>query len=262
MIRRMLACVAVMGVAAVAMTAPLAAQGQDDWDRARLHMTREGLEELLARYEQATRSAAYSENLRARARYEASLIRARLEEGDFQVGDEIVLTVEGEQQLTNTFKVGPNRILVLPIVGEIPMRGVLRSELEDHVRKHVARMIHDPVVRARASLRIFIMGEVAAPGYYMLSSETQLTEALMAAGGPTREAKLQDIRIQRGSERIWGGQPLQEAIIEGRTLDQLSLRAGDQIVVPREQIGRNFWDILRFGALTIPPLIYALSRIF
>src|SRR5690606_2498637 len=54
MIRRMLACVAVMGVAAVAMTAPLAAQGQDDWDRARLHMTREGLEELLARYEQAT----------------------------------------------------------------------------------------------------------------------------------------------------------------------------------------------------------------
>lgn len=262
MIRRILICIAALGMATLVVAEPSAAQGQEDWDRARLHMTREGLEELLSRYEQATRSAAYSENLRARARFEASLIRTRLEEGDFQVGDQIVLTVEGEEQLTNMFTVAAGRVLVLPVVGEIPLRGVLRSELEEHIRDHVARMIHDPVVRARTSLRISIMGEVTAPGYYTLSSEAPLTEALMAAGGPTREAKLQDMRIQRGGERIWGGQPLQEAVIEGRTLDQLSLRAGDQLWIPREQITRDFWSIARVALITIPSVLYAFTRIF
>ena len=38
--------------------------------------------------------------------------------------------------------------------------------------------------------------------------------------------------IERAGERIWTGEHLQQAIADGRTLDQLSLQAGDQIVVP------------------------------
>src|SRR5690606_40426196 len=69
------------------------------WDPAQLHMTREALEELLARYEQATRSTAYSEELRARARYEAGLGRGRLAVGRLQVGDQSRPAVGGEPGL-------------------------------------------------------------------------------------------------------------------------------------------------------------------
>jgi protein involved in polysaccharide export with SLBB domain len=90
---------------------------------------------------------------------------------------------------------------------------------------------------------------VGAPGFYLLSSDELLTDALMRAGGPTGDAKVTSIRIERGDRKIWEGDPLQQAIAEGRTLDQLNLQAGDRIVVP--QSGGNAWDLVRnIGLLT------------
>src|SRR5690606_11495361 len=153
--------------AVLSQTTQVAGSGRTAaWAPAQLHMTRESLEELLARYEQATRSTAYSEELRARARYEAGLIRVRLEEGDFQVGDQIQLAVEGQPELTSTFQVAPGRVLILPVIGEIPLKGVLRSELEDHLTKSLGRFIVEPKVRATSQIRISILGQVASPGFY------------------------------------------------------------------------------------------------
>ncbi|MFO7260824.1 MAG: SLBB domain-containing protein [bacterium] len=230
------------------------------WDPAQLHMSRESLEELLARYEQATRSTAYSDELRARARYEAALIRMRLEEGDFQVGDQIQLSVEGHEELTKTFQVAPGRVLILPVIGEIPLRGVLRSELEEHLRKSLARYIVEPRVHATSTIRISILGQVNQPGFYTVPSEMLLTEALMLAGGPAQNAELTKIYIERGNDRIWGGEALQAAIIEGRTLDQLNLRAGDRIIVPGNN--QNRWNTIRDVLFVLPPVVALLTVIF
>ncbi len=247
--------------AVLSQTTQVAGSGRTAaWDPAQLHMTRESLEELLARYEQATRSTAYSEELRARARYEAGLIRVRLEEGDFQVGDQIQLAVEGQPELTSTFQVAPGRVLILPVIGEIPLKGVLRSELEDHLTKSLGRFIVEPKVRATSQIRISILGQVASPGFYVVPSEVPLTDALMLAGGPAQHAELTKIYVERGGERIWGGEALQAAIIEGRTLDQLSLRAGDRIFVPGNQ--QNRWETIRDILFLVPPAIALLTIIF
>lgn len=247
--------------AVLSQTTQVAGSGRTAaWDPAQLHMTRESLEELLARYEQATRSTAYSEELRARARYEAGLIRVRLEEGDFQVGDQIQLAVEEQPELTNTFQVAPGRVLILPVIGEIPLKGVLRSELEDHLTKSLGRFIVEPKVRATSQIRISILGQVASPGFYVVPSEVPLTDALMLAGGPAQHAELTKIYVERGGERIWGGEALQAAIIEGRTLDQLSLRAGDRIFVPGNQ--QNRWETIRDILFLVPPAIALLTIIF
>jgi hypothetical protein len=69
------------------------------------------------------------------------------------------------------------------------------------------------------------------------------------------------MRVERGTERIWYGQPLQEAIGRGYSLDQLSLRAGDRLVVPARGDSERTWRIL--GVLvTIPVAIYTMTRIF
>ena len=230
-------------------------------DPARALMTRGELHELLRTYEQAARSPAYSADLRSRARYEASLIRARLEEGDFQTGDRIWLQVEGEPALTDTFVVGTDRALALPTVGTIPLKGILRSELEDHLVRELGQYLREPRLRARALIRISVFGEILAPGFYVAPVEVPLTDALMLAGGPTRDAKLDDIRIERSGRRIWGGDALQSAIVEGRTLDQLNLRAGDRIVVPR-QTRFNVGEVLRVSLFALPPLIFALTQAF
>lgn len=247
--------------AVLSQTTQVAGSGRTAaWDPAQLHMTREALEELLARYEQATRSTAYSEELRARARYEAGLIRVRLEEGDFQVGDQIQLAVEEQPELTNTFQVAPGRVLILPVIGEIPLKGVLRSELESYLRESLARFIVDPKVHATSRIRISILGQVASPGFYVVPSEVPLTDALMLAGGPGQNAELTKIYVERGGERIWGGEALQAAIIEGRTLDQLSLRAGDHIVVPTEETSR-MGTMARLFFTFVPALALTLSTL-
>ena len=212
-----------------------ALQGQDPaWDPTGLQLSRAELQEMLARYEETAAGGTYSRGMRERARSEAALIRQRLAEGDVRVGDRIILMVEGHQELTDTFNVVAGRRIVLPDVGEVPLEGVLNSELEAHMRQHIARFLRDPVVRTRSLIRLEIMGAVGAPGFYMVPADMLLTDALMIAGGPTPRAELSKIRIERGEQTLWSDEALREAVIEGRTLDQLSVRAGDAVEVPEK----------------------------
>src|SRR2546426_6307818 len=52
----------------------------------------------------------------------------------FQVGDRILLKVEGDSQFSDTFTVGPGPGLTLPVIGEIPLVGVRRADVrsEEH----------------------------------------------------------------------------------------------------------------------------------
>ncbi len=233
-----------------------------NWDARRELQTRSELQGLLDRLEQAASSPGYSGDLRARAKYEAGLVRFRLEQGDFQVGDRVLLQVQGEEALSDTFAVKEGKYLDLPEVGQVTLAGVLRAELESHLTQELSRFLRDPVVRARSLLRLAVLGSVDAPGFYLLPSEVLLTDVLMLAGGPTGSAKLTAIRIERGDSRIWEGDPLQDAIIEGRTLDQLNLRAGDRIFVPSDGGGGLGW-LRTVGVLVaVPASIATLIRIF
>jgi protein involved in polysaccharide export with SLBB domain len=215
------------------LNAPLAGQTQDrGWDPTGLQLSRAELEQLLSQFEETASSSAYSGSLRSQARDEANLIRQRLAEGDLRVGDQITLVVEGQQALTGTFTVVVGPKIVLPEIGEVPMTGVLRSELQPYLTSHLSRFLVSPVVHARSLIRIEILGMVGRPGFYMIPSDMLLSETLMQAGGPGASAALDKVKIQRGKEVIWKGDRLREAMIEGRTLDQLSIRAGDGIHVP------------------------------
>jgi protein involved in polysaccharide export with SLBB domain len=199
-----------------------------------LQLSRSELETLLSQYEQTAASDAYSRQLRERARTDAELIRSRLEEGDLRIGDRISLVVEGQTQLSDTFNVVAGRVIVLPEIGSIALLGVLRSELQPHLTAEIGRYIRDPVVHARSLIRVGIMGAVARPGFYTIPSDVLISDAFMIAGGPQAAAELDKARIDRGDETIWDANLLREAVIEGRTLDQLSVRAGDEIFIPQK----------------------------
>lgn len=227
---------------------PLLAQAGPGWDPAGLQLTRAELEEMLNRFEQTASEPAYSDALRRNAQAEAELIRLRLEEGDLRPGDRVALIVEGFAALSDTFNIGANRSIVLPEIGEVPLTGVLRAELQPHLSTHISRFINDPVVRASSLIRLQILGAVGLPGFYTVPSDILVGDALMMAGGPAAGAKLDEITIQRGDEDIWAGERMQEAVMEGRTLDQLSIRAGDTILVPQQS---SRLELLRNGALVV-----------
>lgn len=245
----------------IAMPWPVAGQTSVDLDPGRLHATRAQLEQLLQAYENELAGEDYSEHLRSIAGGEADLIRARLKDGDFQVGDQIVLAVAGQPTLTATFTVTDGRRLVLPDVGEVPLAGLLRSELKAALTDHIAKYVRNPQVHVQANIRVAVFGEIGKPGYHVAPSESLLQDVLMLAGGPTRAAKQQNIKIRRNGDVIWDGGPLQDAMVEGRTLDQLSLRAGDEVQVPGS--GPSFGNVVH--TLRAVPFIItgfiALSRV-
>lgn len=210
-------------------------QAQAGWTTSRPQMTRAELNDLFSRLQTIATSRDQPADVRTQARLEADRVRIRLEQGDFRVGDELALVVEGEETLSQSFTLRPGPTLALPGVGNIDMAGVLRSEVEEFMTAQLAQYIRDPVVRVESTMRLTISGSVGQPGFYSLPPDRALTDAIMLAGGPGALAQLRGIYIERGTAQIWSGEYLQQAIADGRTLDQLSLQAGDHIVVPLQQ---------------------------
>jgi len=161
----------------------------------------------------------------------------------FQAGDRILLRVEGDSALTDTFTVVAGPALRLPDVGEISLAGVRRTDLEAHLTQQLRRYIKDPVVQARALIRVSVVGEVTRPGFYAVPVDLVLPDALMLAGGATQLARVDRLLILRGSAPLWGGDRLQRAIAHGATLDQLGVQAGDRIQVPGERDPESKWRI-------------------
>ena len=179
-----------------------------------------------------------------RKEYEAAAaaLRERLREGDFRAGDRIVLEVRGDSALTDTFVVRAGPALQLPNLPDIHLRGVLRAELRDHLATEIARYVRDPVIRVGSLIRLAVLGEVNRPGYYALPADMLLSDAIMAAGGPTSRADLERTTIERGSTRLLAQGAVRTALTTGSTLDQLSLRAGDEVVVGEER--RTNWEAI------------------
>lgn len=199
--------------------------------------TRAELQELVELYQGVLDSPAYSDAVKRSTRTQLQRIRERLEHGDFELGDRIVLYVQGEPDLPDTVAVQTGPRITLPLFGDIPLRGVLRSEVEGHLTEALSQFIKDPVVDARALMRVSVQGAVGRPGFYVVPADMLLSETLMVAGGPAQSSNLDDMRIERGTQVVMQGQELQEAVRQGLTLDQLNLQAGDQLVVPQDSGG-------------------------
>jgi len=162
----------------------------------------------------------------------------------FQPNDQILLEVEGDSQLTHAFTVGPGPALMLPVIVSIPLTGVRRAQVETYLTQQLKRYMKNPVVHAKVLVRLSVLGEVEHPGFYPVAADAPLSDALMAAGGPTKDAKFTGTRIDRiGRDGVAGGD-LQEAIARGATVDGMGLRSGDQIIVPKRHDSESTFRII------------------
>ena len=190
----------------------------------------------------------------------AALIRARLENGDFQAGDRVFIRVAGEPQLTDTFVVTSGIQLELPQVGTLSLQGVLRSELEERLKSHLARYLRDPVVEAHPLIRVLVEGGVLRPGYYGAAPQQPIVDVIAQAGGFTPQANSRDMRIERGERVIWSGKLLSDAMGHGHSIDQLSLRAGDRLYVPvHRDSGRSLGMI--YLLVSISAMIFTMTQV-
>jgi hypothetical protein len=166
---------------------------------------------------------------------EAWLLRSRLERGDFQEGDRVVVVLEGSSVVMDTLQVRAGKVLQFPSMGELSLLGVLRSELTDRVREHLAKYLTTPIVRVMPLLPMAVLGSVTRPGYYYVPADAVLRDVLMMTGGPAANADINRAVVRRGGQVIWQENEVRVALSDGLALDALHLRAGDELFVPERR---------------------------
>lgn len=198
---------------------------------------------------------------RAADQQQAAAIRQRLRDGDFQVGDRIALVVRGDSTLNDTAVVRAGRTIELRALPPISLQGVLHSELQSYLTKQLGQYLKNPAVQVTTLVQIAVVGSVGHPGFFWVPSDLTLTDAIMLAGGPTQGSDLNGTTIVREKKDWLSSDQVQRAFASGTTLDQLDVRAGDQISVPEK--GKHDWLRVAQIAAVLAGLtvsIVALSR--
>lgn len=203
--------------------------------------TRAELESLAASLEAGNAPRGQSEVWRGNAQR----IRARLASGDFRPGDRVfvnIATIDGPETHTHaaaldpnvadTLTVGPGSVLALRAVGDVPLAGLLRSELQAAVEGAVARLYRNATVRTEPLIRVAVLEGVEQPGYYDVSSNLVLSDLVMRAGGPSAKAALDKITVKRRGAELYSAARARAALQQQLTLDQLDIQTGDVMVVP------------------------------
>ena len=180
---------------------------------------------------------------------EVSLLRSRLEHGDFQEGDKILLAIDlpgngsegilARRGADDTVLVRSGKMLhfaSIPNIPDLSLEGVLRAELTDTITSHLVTYIRDPKVRAVPLLRVAVLGAVSKPGWYSTRTDAVLADLIMQAGGVNQESDVSKTLIKRAGEQIWSSDDVRAALADGLSLDRLNLRAGDEVFIsPKRQ---------------------------
>jgi protein involved in polysaccharide export with SLBB domain len=214
--------------------------------RASLLTTRE---ELTAEVQKAERREPGSVNAST-----AAAIRVRLADGDFEPGDRIILRTYTDAVHTDTLVVRAGRTVDIPGAATMSLAGVLRSEAKARISAEALKYVKADQIDVIPLTRVAVLGEVARPGYFALPSDVPLTEAIMAAGGPTANADVERSLVRSGDGKVRSSSDTKRALAQGLTLDQFGLSAGDEIVIGRrrDSLTRAFFPIVgALGSLTV-----------
>lgn len=148
-------------------------------------------------------------------------------------GDRFTLTLWGLIEGIYTLDVSKEGAVTLPKAGVVAVAGVKFEDLDEVLRKNLEKYYKDfnlSVAMANVkSISIYVTGEVNKPGRYAVSSLATLLDALVMAGGPTKQGSLRNIQVKRGS--VTKNVDLYDFFITGKQDDDIKLEAGDSLFV-------------------------------
>jgi len=137
-------------------------------------------------------------------------------------------------------------LLSLPLVGAVAIGGKSVQEARATITEAVGRYVQDPRVDFSvveyAARRVYIYGEVARPGAYVLDRPLNVYQALTLGGGFTAHARREQIVILRGRP-----ESLEVQVVDGETPNVgglIALRPDDFVFVRRSGAGKFSDEVL------------------
>lgn len=133
-------------------------------------------------------------------------------------GDQLKITVYGEERLSGIYPVNGEGKISFPLVEEIPAAGLSISEFEATLAKSLGDgLLNNPnvVVEVTNYRPYYILGEVGKPGEYAFVDGLTIFSAVARAGGFSYRAAQKKVFIRHKTEKdeklysVDGGTPVQ-----------------------------------------------------
>ena len=160
-------------------------------------------------------------------------------ETQYRIGveDLLFVSVWRDGDLTREVPVRPDGKISLPLIQDVHAAGRTPEELARDIEQRLQKYMKNPsvtvVLREINSLKIYVLGEVIAPGPVLMRSKIRLLQALAMAGGVTQFGGRNGIviyRNARGTEKVL--KVSYRDIVSGKDPSaNLVLEAGDTVVV-------------------------------
>jgi len=151
-------------------------------------------------------------------------------------GDVIKVVVWGQVDYSGEYQIDERGILEYPIVGALDVRDFTVSRLRDRIRQGLETIFNNPFVTVRPQFRMAVLGKVERPGLYVVDPTLSVLDVVALAGGPSSSGNLNRVKLLREGDELRLGL---EGGIRGRTLQEIGVRSGDQIIVPRRFLSRE-----------------------
>lgn len=157
-------------------------------------------------------------------------------------GDQLQIEVWGASEANITQKVTPDGYISIPDIGPINVNGLTVQAATNRIKGRLSQ-IYSGMASSNVNLstnvkvslgqirtiQVNIMGEVARPGTYALSSFSTVFHALYKAGGISQLGSLRNIKVVRGGRTV-ANVDVYDYIINGRSHSDIRLQEGDVIL--------------------------------
>ncbi|MBI4726217.1 SLBB domain-containing protein [candidate division TA06 bacterium] len=155
-------------------------------------------------------------------------------------GDELAVSLYGDVQYSNTFKVDREGKITIPEAGIIIVNGETLAAASKKIVERLSlvysgirsRSISADITLGKLKrIKIFVMGEVRQPGGFTISSTNTAFTALYYAAGPTNQGSLRRVQVLRNNKTI-ATIDLYDLILKGKKDSDIRLQNGDVVYVP------------------------------
>jgi polysaccharide export outer membrane protein len=199
-----------------------------------------------------------------------------MDTADYRIGpkDLLDISVFGLDDLTKTVRVSEDGKISLPLIGEIEVEGITKTELEKKLGQLLEeKYLQNPQVtvfiREYQSKRVFILGAVRNPGPYELLGRRTLLQVISQAGGITNESGKEIIVIREVEDGVSTSLKIsiEDLFLKGDARLNIPLQPDDIVNIPIDRIVNIyvFGQVRNPGALgvkrsNIPTLLQAIGQ--
>ncbi len=179
-------------------------------------------------------------------------------------GDEVIIDIWGDNEITIRQEISPDGNITVENLGPVQLAGKTIEECQRYLRGQLSKIYsgldrQDGTTQLLVSLgqartiQVNVMGEVAMPGTYNLSSFATAFHALYSAGGVSDIGSLRKVSIIRNGHTV-GTIDVYSFILKGKLDGDILLQEGDVVIVPSyEQLVEMKGNIRR-------PMLYEMKE--